>query len=220
LQTERSVYFYKKNFQMRKPSLVTRSNILNIALRLFLKKGYKDVSYKDLMKETGLSKGAIYHHFASKDELLASVFEFLLESTTKPSAIEPENEVKDLKSFRKLFIDSKIQQFNSFKEFLGTKSIKFNKLLFFLEAINENEKLKKIILELLKQETLFLEKCFISLKKHNKLPKGKDPVLMAQSLFWMLQGSEMLMFFVQMGDQVEDFIKMYNKTLDNFFKII
>jgi len=191
-----------------------------VALQLFLKKGYKDVSYQDLIKKTNLSKGAIYHHFASKDELLVSVFEFLLETTRQPAIPDPENQVKDYESFRRLFVGTKVDQFKGLKILMETKTLKFNKMLFFLEAITENDKLRKVIMELLKDEKKFLEKCFLGLKKNNMLPKGKDPALLAESLFWMLQGAEMLMFFVQSNKQEENFMKMYNKTIEDFFKII
>ncbi len=205
---------------MPKASLTTRVDILKIALQLFLKKGYKDVSYQDLIKETGLSKGAIYHHFKSKEDLLISTFEFLLESSRQQGLEKQGHIIQDKESFREVFIGIKMEQIKGIKKLLGSKSIKFNKLLFFFEAINENERLKNSIMELLKEEMKFLEKCFISLKKHNKIPKGKDPVVIAESLFWMLQGAEMLMFFVKDNDSEKDFIKIYNKTIDDFFKII
>ncbi len=197
-----------------------RTFILKVSLQLFLKKGYKEVSYQDIIKKTGLSKGAIYHYFKSKDDLLANVFEFLLDATRQPEPGDPENQVTNLTSFKKLFIGTKKEQVNNFKKLLGTKSLKFNKFLFFLEAIAENERLKGIIVEIMKLEIKFLEKCFLGLQKHGKLPKGKDPSLLAESLFWMLQGTEMMIFFVSNADQEEDFMKMYDKTISDFFKII
>lgn len=219
MQTERSVLILIRQSDMRKTSEGTRENIQKIALQLFLKRGYKDVSYSDLIKKTGLSKGAIYHHFKSKEELLASVFEYLMENS-QPEITGIEKRVKDFKSFKEIFIYTKRKQFEGFKKLLDSKSIKLNRLLFFLEAINENERLKNSIMELMKQEMKFLEKCFTGLKKYNKIPKGKDPAIMAESLFWMLQGTEMLMFFVKNNDSEKDFIKIYGKTIDDFFKII
>lgn len=198
----------------------TRTLILKVSLQLFLKKGYKEVSYQDIINKTGLSKGAIYHYFKSKDDLLAHVFEFLLEATRQPETEDPENQVTNLSSFKKLFIGSKKETVKNFKKLLGTKSLKFNKILFFLEAIAENERLKDIIVEIMKLEKEFLEKCFLGLQKYNKLPKGKDPSLLAESLFWMLQGKEMMIFFVSSVDQEDDFIKIYDKTISDFFKII
>lgn len=40
--------------------------ILDTAARLFTEKGFEKTSLQDIMNETKLSKGAIYHHFASK----------------------------------------------------------------------------------------------------------------------------------------------------------
>jgi AcrR family transcriptional regulator len=205
---------------MAKVAADTRTTILKVALQLFLKKGYKDVSYQDLIKKTGLSKGAIYYHFTSKEDLLVSVFEFLLEATKQPAMEGVEDMVKDKESFAKLFISTKMEQFKGFKKVMESKSIKLNKLLFFLEAINENEKLKKIILELMMEEKIFLERCFTGLKKHDKSMKGKDPAMLAESLYWMLQGAEMMTFFVQNSDTEVAFLKIYNKTIDDFFKII
>src|ERR1017187_5033507 len=105
---------------MTKITTDTRSNILMVALQLFLQKGYKDVSYQDLVKKTGLSKGAIYHYFESKEVLLVAVFEFLMEATQQPATVEPQNMVKDNESFIKLFIDSKMVQINGFKKIMDT----------------------------------------------------------------------------------------------------
>jgi AcrR family transcriptional regulator len=205
---------------MGKKGFDTRSTILKVALQLFFTDGYKDVSYQDLIEKTGLSKGAIYHHFKSKEDILVSVFEFFLQTSKQPNVVKPEDKVKSYESFRKLFIDTKKEQFESFKKILDTKSLKVNKLLFFLEAINENEKLKKTIGDLMKHETLFLEKCFLGLKKNNKLPKGKSPSLLAKGLYWMLQGAEMIFIFEHNDIQESDFINVYNKILSDFFKII
>lgn len=47
----------------------TKSNILKAASKLFLKKGIKDTTVRDIAHEAGVTTGAIYHHFSSKDEI-------------------------------------------------------------------------------------------------------------------------------------------------------
>lgn len=48
--------------------------ILDVAFRLFLEKGYEHTSIQDIIDQLGgLSKGAIYHHFKSKEEILMAV---------------------------------------------------------------------------------------------------------------------------------------------------
>lgn len=217
LHTERSVCFYSHT--MTKMPLDTRTNILKVALLLFLEKGYKNVSYQDLVKKSGLSKGAIYHYFSSKEELLVAVFDMFSESSKQPLAMDPADLVKDYASFRKLYFDIKVGQLNEFKTFLGAEIVAFNWVLFCLEAIEANAQLRIIIDELSKQEIKFLEKCFLGLEKHGNLPKGKDPALLAECLYYMLEGAGLVMFLLE-NKMDEDFIKMYDKTLTDFLKII
>lgn len=47
--------------------------ILDTASRLFLQNGYERTTLQDIIDATHLSKGAIYHHFASKEDILYSV---------------------------------------------------------------------------------------------------------------------------------------------------
>jgi TetR/AcrR family transcriptional repressor of nem operon len=48
-----------------------RQRILKVASKLFREKGFDGVSVADIMKRAGLTHGAFYGHFASKDELAA-----------------------------------------------------------------------------------------------------------------------------------------------------
>ena len=204
---------------MAKIAQDTKTNILRTALLLFLEKGYKDVSYQDLVKKTGLSKGAIYHYFASKEDLLNAVFDMFSESSRQPVAVAPENLVMDYASFKKLYADIKIGQLNDFKAFLGAELVSFNWVLFCLEAIAANEQLRVTISELSRLEIKFLERCFLGLEKHGQLPKGKDPALLAECLYYILEGAGLVMFLAE-NKKDEDFVTLYDKTIDDFFKII
>lgn len=53
----------------------TREHILRTAFRLFIAKSYKAVTMSDLEKETGLTKGAFYHYFKSKEEIFIEVID-------------------------------------------------------------------------------------------------------------------------------------------------
>lgn len=56
--------------------------ILDVATRLFAEKGYDRTSLQDIINETKLSKGAIYHHFVSKEDILEAVFNRIEEENT------------------------------------------------------------------------------------------------------------------------------------------
>ena len=57
----------------RKPE-ETRRKILEVSKELFLEKGFDNTSIQDIIGGLGgLTKGVIYHHFESKDEILQSI---------------------------------------------------------------------------------------------------------------------------------------------------
>ena len=47
----------------------TVEKILDAAALLFLQKGYQNTTLQDIIDATKLSKGAVYHHFRSKEEI-------------------------------------------------------------------------------------------------------------------------------------------------------
>lgn len=71
----------------------TKAHILKVTLKLFLQKGFKEVTLKDIVEETGLSKGAFYHYFSSKEQIFlelinkvfATVFDVPYEQFSKAS---------------------------------------------------------------------------------------------------------------------------------------
>ena len=54
-------------------SLTALKPQVETAERLFIEKGYDRASLQDIIDATGLSKGAIYHHFTSKEDIFYSV---------------------------------------------------------------------------------------------------------------------------------------------------
>ena len=47
-----------------------------VSLKLFLQKNFKEVTMKEIVEETGLSKGAFYHYFESKEKLFYEIIEY------------------------------------------------------------------------------------------------------------------------------------------------
>jgi AcrR family transcriptional regulator len=58
-----------------KKSEKTEKKILEAALELFFKKGYAATSIGEITSSVGMTKGALYSHFKSKDELLHRLFQ-------------------------------------------------------------------------------------------------------------------------------------------------
>ncbi len=60
----------------------TVQRILDTASKLFLQKGYDKTTLQDIIDATKLSKGAIYHHFASKEAILIAVVDRMGDSNS------------------------------------------------------------------------------------------------------------------------------------------
>jgi len=54
---------------------LTRQIILKAALDCFIKEGYVNTSMNDIVKNSGISKGGIYWHFKSKEEMFVQMIE-------------------------------------------------------------------------------------------------------------------------------------------------
>jgi TetR/AcrR family transcriptional repressor of nem operon len=57
-----------------------RQTVINVASRLFRERGFDGIGLKDLMKGAGLTQGAFYKQFASKEDLAAQASRRALES--------------------------------------------------------------------------------------------------------------------------------------------
>lgn len=60
---------------MQRRSEETRANLLDAALRRFSIAGYSAASVDEICQEAGVSKGAFYHHFPSKQALFLALLE-------------------------------------------------------------------------------------------------------------------------------------------------
>jgi AcrR family transcriptional regulator len=74
-----------------------RAQILAAARRCFIRQGFQETSMQDLLAEAGLSSGAVYNYFASKEEIIVAIAEesisqvisLMRESATGPHRISP-----------------------------------------------------------------------------------------------------------------------------------
>lgn len=58
---------------MRK--VIEKTDLVDIAAKLFRMKGYSATSIDDIARAAGLTKGSLYHHFAGKEAIAAAALE-------------------------------------------------------------------------------------------------------------------------------------------------
>lgn len=59
--------------RIKKPPEVRSNELLDCAQRLFFTRGYESTTVNDIIREAGVSKGAFYHYFPSKEALLETL---------------------------------------------------------------------------------------------------------------------------------------------------
>ncbi len=104
---------------------VTVERILDAAQKLFLEKGYEHTTIQDIVEELGdLTKGAVYHHFKSKEEIMDAVGDRMF-FTDNP--FEAVRERSDLNGLEKLREAIRINQTDARRTDLNIQSISIYK---------------------------------------------------------------------------------------------
>ena len=118
----------------------TVERILDTAQRLFLEKGYEQTTIQDIIDNLGgLTKGAIYHHFKSKEEIIDAVSDRMFFANNPFEAVRDR---KDLNGLQKLREAIRLNQSDRERTNLTVQSIPISKnprLL--MEMINSNRKI-------------------------------------------------------------------------------
>ncbi len=85
----------------------TEKRIIEEALKLFVEKGYDNTSIQDIIDATKLSKGAIYHHFDSKESILICAYNQIAERTAKDIIrIVNDQNLSGFEKLRSMFFNS------------------------------------------------------------------------------------------------------------------
>jgi AcrR family transcriptional regulator len=64
-------------------SAATRAALIKAARRLFTERGYEAVATEEIVREAGVTRGALYHHFGDKASLLDTVYERIEAESTE-----------------------------------------------------------------------------------------------------------------------------------------
>lgn len=148
--------------------------IIKSGMKLFAQKGFSSTSIQEIATESGISKGAFYLHFKSKDDLLLSILEYIFE-TIDSSLLVFENQ--DL-SPREKFIKQLTAFFGTF---IGHKE--FITMLSKEQAIPRNEKIKTLFFKKRFESHLLYRKGLVSIYGENTETFSIDLALILEGLF-------------------------------------
>ena len=103
----------------------SKENILKSAFYLFLHNNYEGVSMRDILNKVGLSRGAFYHYFESKQACFEECVKYYLTQVTHP-------EPADYTGITfKMFMEDNLKRLANMVDMVNVP----NKLLFYTDVI-------------------------------------------------------------------------------------
>lgn len=81
----------------------TIKKILDVSYHLFMEKGYQQTSIQDIVTKMGMSKGAIYHHFKTKEDILDRICNSYYSNSDWFNNILNSESISGLDKLKKLF---------------------------------------------------------------------------------------------------------------------
>jgi len=91
-------------------SQATRAALIAAARKLFAERGYADVGTEEIVRAAGVTRGALYHHFAGKVQLFEAVYEELerelVEAVANSAELQTSNPLDVLRIGAQAFLDA------------------------------------------------------------------------------------------------------------------
>jgi len=99
----------------------TKLHILTTSFKLFLCKNFKEVTMQEIVTNTGLSKGAFYHYFKSKEQLFSEVIEMFF--LTIPLSQQKKIDSSSLFSFYHDYLENASQTYAQLGEIVKEANV-------------------------------------------------------------------------------------------------
>jgi len=191
----------------------TKQLILKTAIRLFLQKTFREVTMNEIVDATGLSKGAFYHYFTSKEELFLETVSNYVEGTmTMDWSRYSKSSLYDFFNDYMTNVSEKLKEFRI--EFGNAYNINYYSLFFdaFKLSPEFREKLK-----LFQDAEKNAWKEIISLaRKNGEITSPMTDEQIAQIFIYISDGVGIS--FIQEGKPEETMMTEIRSLWDNFYK--
>ena len=131
----------------------TREKIIDAGLQTFQEKGFEASTILDIVNNMdGLTRGAFYHHFKSKDELLSAICERIFENNNPFDKVGAEKNLNGMEKLRKALKTNMATQHSDFSIVDAVGNELFKSPHFFMWHMEFNAELShKYVLPLIKE---------------------------------------------------------------------
>ena len=115
-----------------------KATILEASIRVFAEKGWRSTKIADIAEAAGIGKGTVYEYFQSKDELLASSFQYFMtkaETVIAERLLQIENPLERLEAY-----------FSSWADILESEYMDYMEIVldFWAEGIRSKERFSSL----------------------------------------------------------------------------
>jgi AcrR family transcriptional regulator len=194
-------------------SAMTRASILEAAIQCFVKCGYKNITTSRIAEEAGVSRGAMLHHFPSRDAVIKAAVLYLQDKRLK----EYKAIISELKTTPQNGVTSQVV-----KEAIRATWKYFNLPSFFayhelLVASRTDEELAKIFYP---QQKIFEQQFFETVKAIHPLWGDKDEALELGSdvVFLTMQGMATSFLRYHKKERVKHILKYLEKQVIDIYE--
>ncbi len=168
--------------QRKIQSELTKQKILDAAIQLFSRKGFRSTSLSDLAQATGLTKGALYHHFRNKDALFYAVLEnlrFLWRERVFRDMLEKKNALERLETL----FDNHARLIEERETFC----LVLSSLVMEMDSVNTEfmDALREVFADL----TALIQRIIEKGQENREVRRDLDPRLLALNLVGMMEGN-------------------------------
>ncbi len=187
-----------------------REQIIRTGLKLFLKKSFKEVTLKELLAETGLSKGAFYHHFASKEAVFLEVVDIYMLKVQDDlyTNIQADN-LRDFFATYVRLVKAKMEDLEAM--FPGEESVLINYFQLAFGAQRLLPHFKEMVEQKFKEELVIWEQAFRRAQANGEVASHLDPVLFAEILVAVIDGAGIRQVLREdLGGMQEELMKKFD----------
>jgi AcrR family transcriptional regulator len=197
----------------------SKEHIILISSKLFLQKNFKEVTMKEIVEKTGLSKGAFYHYFKSKEQLFLEVLDYFFQGVSR----NYENYSKEsFHQFYNDYIDETIDLTNRYLEKFNDSQNEVSITMNYFSLVFDALKLfpdfrEKVIVEFDK-EIEYWTKAIEVARSRGEIKSPMTDKEIGEIFMYLSDGVGMHM--IMRGMSVENMVKPFKNLWDKFYEEI
>ncbi|WP_102261624.1 TetR/AcrR family transcriptional regulator [Mesobacillus jeotgali] len=177
--------------------------IIEAAIKLYATKGFASTSIQEIVSESGISKGAFYLYFKSKDALLIAILEYYFDYIEKKLEVYEQEQLSPREKFA-LQLTALFNTMIEHKEFIIMQSRE--------QAIPLNEEVKELMVRKYYEAQVYYQKSLRAIYGEKAEPHLWDLALMLEGFF---NSYMKLLLFSPDGFRIDELVEYILRRVDS-----